>query len=122
MKSDIDAHRSSVDHIIECRQLSVGSDTASVTVSAANADSLADTCQRYDSLAADVDSRLTHLSELEPRWRHFDESLGDVGDWLKAQHDEVPHLREAAHGLRVSQASCQCQVRQSYINAYSLLT
>ena len=105
----MDDHRSNVNRIIECRHLSVGPDSADVAVSA-NVDSLADTCKHYDSLSSDVDSRLSHLSELEPRWKHFDQSVLEVNEWLKAQHDQVPHLREEAYGLAVSQAALQCRV------------
>jgi len=109
MKSDVDDHRGSVDHLVECRQLLVGSDSAGVAASTV-ADILADTCRRYDTLAFHVDCRLSCLSELEPRWKHFDESVYELSHWLKAQHDQVPDLCNAAQGPAVSHASVECQV------------
>jgi len=109
MKSEVDDHRCNVDHLVECRQLLVGSDSAGVAASTV-ANSIADTCKRYDTLASDVDCRLSCLSELEPRWKHFDESICELSHWLKAQHDQVPDLRNAAQGPAVSQASVECQV------------
>jgi len=58
-------------------------------------------------LTSDIDSRLSELSLLEPRWQHFNQSVCDVNDWLKTQHDAVPQLQQA---LAVSQASIQYQV------------
>jgi len=96
MKSDIDEQRHTVSYINECRQLS---DVI--------ADNLDDTSQRYESLTSDIDSRLSELSLLEPCWQHFDQSVGDINDWLKAQHRTVSQLQQAPV---ISQASIQCQV------------
>ena len=79
IKSAIDDHRGSVDYITECCQLSLNSEavapSSALSVTAAN---LADTNRRYESLASDVDRRLSELSVLEPRWKHFDESVCDA--------------------------------------------
>ena len=107
LESDVDAHHSNVDHIVECRQMS---DTSTSVAVSANADSLADTCRRYDSLTSDIDSRLLHLSELEPRWKQFDGTVSDIREWLKTHHDQVQLLHEEKHGSAVSQALLQCQV------------
>jgi len=113
LKSDIDGHHSAVDYINECCQLSVGSDSTAVTPRSAvsvSADNLADVNQRYESLASDVNCHLSELSQLEPRWKHFDESVSDVNNWLKVQRDHIPRMQEAAQGPSVSQAAVQCQV------------
>jgi len=107
MKSDVDNHRPSVNVISECRQLS---DSSPVI-----ADHLAGTCQRYEVLASDVDSRLSQLSVIEPRWKHFDESVHDISDWLTAQHDTVSQLLQTAHGPAMSQAAQHCQVSEPAI-------
>jgi len=105
LKSDVDDRHRTVDYINECRQLSV-SDTPSTALSI----NLADTTQRYESLSSDVSCQLSQLSLLEPRWQHFDQSVSDVDDWLKTQHDRIPQLQEAARSATISQASLQCQV------------
>jgi len=113
LKSDVDDHHSTVDYINECRQLSVSADPTAVTTGSAvsvSADNLADVNQHYESLASDVNCRVSELSQLEPRWKHFDESVCDVNNWLKVQHDHIPQMHEAAQGPSVSQASVQCQV------------
>ena len=114
IKSAIDDHRGSVDYITECCQLSLNSEavapSSALSVTAAN---LADTNRRYESLASDVDCRLSELSVLEPRWKHFDESVCDVSDWLTVQHGRVPQLRDAAQGPALSQAALHCQVLSS---------
>jgi len=71
------------------------------------ADSLTNTVERYDSLTADVDSILSALSAVEPRWRHFEQSVADIGDWLSTQLDNVSQLDQLPDH---TQASAQCQV------------
>lgn len=96
--------------------MSLSSDSAAVIPGSAlsvGANNLADVDQRYESLASDVNCRLSELSQLEPRWQHFDESVSDVDNWLKVQHEHIPQMQEAAQGPALSQASIQCQVWQS---------
>jgi len=109
IKSDIDAYRSAVDYVTECHQLSESSVTPGSAMSV-SVDALANMKHRYEALTSDVDSRLSELSAATPQWRHFDQSVCDVNDWLNMQRDKVPQLLQATQEPALAQAAARCQV------------